>query len=42
MAFTELESLYHPMAGLQSPDMQILRVLGGKTDGGLVNPEIVA
>jgi len=31
MAFTELESLYHQLAGLQSSYVQILRA------GGLVN-----
>jgi hypothetical protein len=42
MAFNELESLYHPMTGLLSSDIQIPHILGVKTDGGLVDPEPVA
>jgi len=38
MTFTELESLFNPLAVLETSDIKILRVLGGETDGGLVTP----
>jgi hypothetical protein len=42
MAFTELESLYHPMAGLQLSYTQIIHVLGWKISRGFVTLELVA